>query len=147
MAEAKRAAYEAMKKAVEEQFAKMKKIANGPTCDERVRRLTLAEEMKTFDQLNKALFHLALAAEDADHWAGEMEKGITQAQDAANGIEPQVEQYPLANQEFPDMGDLQRDEERRQNGILSEHELEELQQSAEAQQEEANRLRDAIQAA
>ncbi len=147
VAEAKRAAYEAMKKAVEEQLAKMKKIANGPTRDERVRKMTLADEMKTFDQLNKALFHLALAAEDADHWAGEMEKGFTQAQDAANGIEPQVEQYPLADQEFPDMGDLQRDEERRRNGILSEHELEELQQSAEAQQEEANRLRDAIQAA
>ena len=147
VAEAKWAAYEAMKKAVEEQLAKMKKIANGPTRDERVRRLTLAEEMETFGQLNKALFHLALAAEDADHWAGEFEKGFTQAQDAANGIEPQAEQYPLADQEFPDMGDLQRDEERKQNGILSEHELEELQQSAEAQQEEANRLRDAIQAA
>ncbi len=146
-AEAKRADYDAMQKAVDEQLAEMNRIAREPTREERARRLTLAEEQKKLDQMRQTLFQLALAAEEAEHWAGEIAKGLEQARDAANGIEPQAEPNPTADQDLPDMDSLEKEDAKRKAGILSEHELDEMQRSIEEQQENANKLRNDIQIA
>ncbi len=144
-AEAKQQAVEEMRRAVEEQLARMNQIAYGPAYDERSRQLNLSEGQEKLNQLNQELFQLELAAEDAAHLAGEYENTYKQAWNIAHGIEPQGESNPVEEQELPDSDDLRRDEDRQNAGIMSEHELEELNRAAEAQQKEADRLHGDIQ--
>ncbi len=143
-AEARQQAVEAQRKAIEEQLAKMNQIAYGPAYDERSRQMNLEDEKKELDRMNQTLSRLELAAEDAAYWSREFAASYQQAWDAAHGIKPQVEQDSEGTQELPDMGDLQKAEDKRNAGIMSEHELEELKRAAEDKQKEADGLRDDI---
>ena len=143
-AEAKQQAVEPKRRDVAKQRAKIQQIANGPAYDERSRQLDLAEEREKLDKMQQELLQLELAAEEAEYQAGQREAVYKQAWDAAHGIAPQEEKAPVEDQDLPGSEDLQRDDERRQNGILNEYELGQLEDAARNHQAEAERLRDAI---
>ncbi len=144
VANAKKENRDIMQAAVNEQLAKLEKISNASYKDERVRHLDFNEAKEKFDQLSTALFMLDLAAEDAAYQAGQQEKRYKRACAIAAGEEPEAEEEPAINQEYPDQDQLREEDERKKSPILDEGDLDALRRDAEGQKKDAESLRDAL---
>ncbi len=135
-----------MRAAVNEQLEEMKRISGAVYRDERVRHLDFEEAKDKYDYLSTVLFTLELAAEDAAYQAGQQEKRYKRARDIADGKEPEKEEDPALNREYPDQDQLREEDERKKNPILDESELDALHRDAEDQKKDAKNLREALEA-